>query len=71
MNPQDFDDIQEYKEMYRLLKNLVDVYKASSGKELISAQGQAMDGFTTLANYEQIAKDAYEFLEDKNGTLGT
>ena len=49
-----------------LLRKLVDVLNlAESGKPLIHCQGQAMDGYTQLANYRSIAKQAKQLIEQK------
>jgi len=42
------------------LNALLDVYeKAINQTELVSNQGQAMDGFSELANYRAILRDFY------------
>ena len=48
----------------KTLNALLKVYEyATSGKELISNQGQAMDGYSELANYRAILR---EFLNETN-----
>lgn len=50
-------------ELRRLLQRLIDVDDADkSGKGLVSAQGQGMDGYTKLANYERCVEKARKAL---------
>jgi len=47
-----------------VVNKFLDVYeKANSGTELVSNQGQAMDGYSELANYRSILK---EFINETN-----
>jgi hypothetical protein len=49
------------------LNALLKVYDAANDKtELVSNQGQAMDGFSELANYRAILRDFYA--TDNNST---
>ena len=49
------------------LNALLDVYKkATSGTELVSNQGQAMDGYSELANYRAILR---RFNETSNNDI--
>ena len=42
-----------------IIKSLVDVLDAYEGKKpLLSCQGQAMDGYSALANFVSIAEEA-------------
>jgi hypothetical protein len=46
-----------------LIKRLADIADALDGrKPLVSAQGQAMDGFTALANFRALADEARAYL---------
>jgi hypothetical protein len=46
-----------------LIKRLADIADALDGrKPLVSAQGQAMDGFTALANFRALAAEARAYL---------
>jgi hypothetical protein len=47
-----------------LIKRLADIADALDGrKPLVSAQGQAMDGFTALANFRALADEARAYLD--------
>ncbi len=47
----------------KIIKALVDIKSASDGqKPLFACQGQAMDGFTELAHYRDLAEKAMRFL---------
>jgi len=47
------------EDVYRILKSMVDVLDAyENTKETLSNQGQAMDGFSALANFLELAKEA-------------
>lgn len=49
-----------------IIKRLVDVLGAyEGGNVLVSCQGQAMDGYSALANFVGIAEDAREILRGK------
>jgi hypothetical protein len=44
-----------FKRLEKRMKEMVDVYKAAkSGKALFCCQGQPMDGYSQLANYNHI-----------------
>ena len=48
-----------------ILKMLVRILDAYQGKsELVSNQGQAMDGYAALANFVDVAKKARTLLEE-------
>jgi len=45
------------KTMMYLIEDLIKVHEAyHNGDELVSNQGQALDGFSALANYDDIAR---------------
>jgi hypothetical protein len=53
-----------------LIKRLADIADALDGrKPLVSAQGQAMDGFTALANFRALADEARAYLAQPEPTL--
>ena len=53
-----------------LIKRLADIADALDGrKPLVSAQGQAMDGFTALANFRALADEARAYLAQPELTL--
>jgi len=56
MQPYDYDDV-----IY-LLRLLSDVRDAENGKATFAAQGQAMDGYEALANYQALADKAKNLL---------
>ena len=52
------------KELLRLMQELADVHDAyHNHTELVSNQGQALDGYSALANYDDIARRIKEELE--------
>jgi hypothetical protein len=54
----------ERSEAIALLKRIAAIkVVADSGEATLAAQGQAMDGYTQLYNYNQIAADIVVFLE--------
>lgn len=53
-------------EKTQILKSLVDVLNAYEGAtSLISNQGQALDGYSALASFLDIARKAKNYLENK------
>lgn len=47
-----------------VLKDLIKIYEmGKSGAASFAAQGQAIDGFTQLYNYNELAKEAKQLLE--------
>lgn len=51
------------KEMLKLLEAVCEI-RDSEDKESFSNQGQAMDGFSMLANYNDIADQIKKFLDN-------
>lgn len=64
--------MKNHKFLEQLFTDLVNVYVAyEQGIPLLSNQGQALDGYSALANYHHIAKIAFEsFTLDKTKTKG-
>ena len=53
-----------------LIKRLADIADALDGRKLlVSDQGQAMDGFTALANFRALADEARAYLAQPEPTL--
>ena len=53
------------KEIIQDLVDILDAYEG--GAELASNQGQAMDGYSALANFVDIAEKARELVKNANG----
>lgn len=52
------------KELLRLLQEMADIYDAyHGGTELVSNQGQPLDGYSALANYDDVARQIKKELE--------
>jgi hypothetical protein len=56
------------KKIINRLRRVIDAYEDQ--RPLLSSQGQAMDGYSALANFVEIAKDARK-LEDENASSQT
>ena len=51
-----------------VVRDLVDVLEAAEGgRKVVSNQGQALDGYSELANYRAVAKKARILWEKANG----
>ena len=59
------DDPPSYNEVYIAHASgiLEELIKIRDGSESVANQGQALDGYAQLANYNNLADDAKAFLE--------
>ena len=49
----------------KLLQQIVDILHYQE-KPSVANQGQALDGFSALANYNGVAKEVEQYLRDRN-----
>jgi len=59
------DDPPSYNEVYIAYASafLNDMIRIKNGNESIATQGQALDGYSQLANYNGLAEQVEQFLE--------
>lgn len=50
--------------MDEIMRQLVDILDALDGKPTVANQGQAMDGYSALANFRAVAEKARTLIEE-------